>query len=51
MALLDQDRTLSEVAGILALDRTTLRRRLIAAGEWPRMPPGVAEDAGLEMPE
>ena len=51
IALLDQDRTLTEVAGILALDRTTLRRRLIAAGEWPRMPPGVVEGEGMEMPE
>jgi hypothetical protein len=51
MALLDQDRTLTEVAGILALDRTTLRRRLIAAGEWPRMPHGVVEDESLEMLE
>jgi len=36
VALLEQGRNLSEVARILAIDRTTLRRRLTTAGAWPR---------------
>ena len=36
VALLEQGRNLSEVARILEIDRTTLRRRLTGAGEWPR---------------
>ena len=36
VALLEQGRNLSEVSRILKVDRTTLRRRLSEAGEWPR---------------
>lgn len=37
VALLEQGRNLSEVSRILTVNRTTLRRRLSEAGEWPRM--------------
>ena len=36
LALLDQGRGLKQVAGILNVSRSTLRRRLEEAGEWPR---------------
>ena len=36
VALLEQGRNLSEVSRILAINRTTLRRRLSGVGEWPR---------------
>lgn len=36
LALLREDRGLTEVAKILDVSRTTLRRRLAEAGEWPR---------------
>lgn len=36
IALIDQGRNLSEVARILKIDRTTLRRRLTDAAKWPR---------------
>ena len=37
VALLEQGRNLSEVSRILTVNRTTLRRRLSEAGEWPRL--------------
>ena len=40
VALLDQGRGLKLVAQILGVPRSTLRRRLLEAGEWPR-PGGV----------
>ncbi len=36
LALLDQGRGLKQVASILKISRSTLRRRLEEAGEWPR---------------
>ena len=36
IALLDQGRGLKQVAAILRTNRSTLRRRLQEAGEWPR---------------
>jgi DNA invertase Pin-like site-specific DNA recombinase len=42
VALLDQGRGLKDVSNILGLSRSTLRRRLQEAGEWPRCaPPGM----------
>jgi len=36
LALLEQERGLKQVASILNVSRSTLRRRLEEAGEWPR---------------
>ena len=47
LALLEQHRSFSDVARIMDVDRTTLRRRLTAAGEWPRdrlVTRGVADE-------
>ena len=50
VALLEQGRNLSEVSRILTVNRTTLRRRLTEAGEWPRMGVVRTPDA-VEAPE
>ncbi len=42
VAMLQQGRGLREVASILGVSRTTLRRRLKEAGEWPVVPMGTA---------
>ncbi len=42
VAMLQQGRGLRDVASILGVSRTTLRRRLMEAGEWPVAPTGTA---------
>lgn len=43
LAMLREHRSLRDVAGILGVSRTTLRRRLQEAGEWPVTPTEQAE--------
>lgn len=46
VAMLDQGRGLKQVAQILGVPRSTLRRRLLEAGEWPRIHEGPSVNRG-----